>query len=628
MFLKTPPKVHQKSDYTKSCERTDQRSHMFTCDICGQSGLSEPDMRTHIFYVHEENENSCPICTLSGISYDELMFHIETTHGEVEALDDGKMISSIDKEKDPDSDSLLRCNESPERREFEVNKSEVGNPEEFHKSYSASPSDDERLFKQHDRMHESRRLIPSENVNGEFSGAVWVQPVPKPSDKNNEESKDGNHCGNSEESVNFGAPECPFCGLIGNSGGDLNEHVKIKHIAMLETPQKGYAKQRLYVCPMCKLVFENWHILQEHVELHLTESRAEECVLADHQFAQQLQEKENRQSRSHETQTEQEEFQKLQKQYGLNNCGGYKNQALQNMDRAVCRGQMNPAEYHRRKAEVMESLAKGEDDGRTKTLGLMRALNEYYQRSGTDMKHVYLCAETDHYHASVGDNGWGCGYRNFQMLLSSLMKMEQYKDVLQDLVIPCIPKIQIMIEEAWKTGFDPQGAASFENKLKGTRAWIGATEIYCLLTFLRIKCQIVDFHQPTGPSGTHPRLFERIRQYYSLGSNAALRLQPKVIWTNKPPIYLQHQGHSRTIVGVEERNNGTLCLLIFDPGNQEMQKLLRSDITGMNLKMIRRFIGSMKHRQYQIVAINGILSAEEKNARKYASSILTAENVP
>lgn len=61
----------------------------------------------------------------------------------------------------------------------------------------------------------------------------------------------------------------------------------------------------------------------------------------------------------------------------------------------------------------------------------MRALNEYYQRSGTDMKHVYLCAETDHYHASVGDNGWGCGYRNFQMLLSSLMKMEQYKDVLQ-----------------------------------------------------------------------------------------------------------------------------------------------------------------------------------------------------
>lgn len=37
----------------------------------------------------------------------------------------------------------------------------------------------------------------------------------------------------------------------------------------------GYAKQRLYVCPMCKLVFENWHILQEHVELHLTESRAE-----------------------------------------------------------------------------------------------------------------------------------------------------------------------------------------------------------------------------------------------------------------------------------------------------------------------------------------------------------------
>jgi len=53
--------------------------------------------------------------------------------------------------------------------------------------------------------------------------------------------------------------------------------------------------------------------------------------------------------------------------------------------------------------------------------------------------------------------------------------------------VPCIPKIQSMIEDAWKEGFDPQGASQLNDKLQGTKAWIGACEIYTLLTSLRIK---------------------------------------------------------------------------------------------------------------------------------------------
>uniref|UniRef100_UPI00398E6D7C zinc finger-containing ubiquitin peptidase 1 isoform X2 n=1 Tax=Pristiophorus japonicus TaxID=55135 RepID=UPI00398E6D7C len=580
---------------------------MFTCDICGQSGLSEPDMRTHILIVHEENERSCPICNLSGISYDELMFHIETAHSETKPVDDRRTVCSIDKEKD--SNSSLQTSrltqlkhKAPEHTEFEMDRMKEPKPEELQLSCSASPSNCVRPFRQNlNRNRESKRLIQSNTFNGHFSGTVWRLPEQKLSDKNDKGSKSNGLCVSSEESVKFYAPECPFCGLIGGSGEDLNEHVKTKHAEVLETPQKGFRKQRLYSCPMCKLVFANCQILQEHVELHLAESRAEECALADRRFAQRLQEDEEKQRRLLETKREQEEFQKLQRQHGLDNRGGYKQQTTHNMERAVARGQMNPAEYHRKRAELMETLAVGEDDGRTRTSGLMKALNEYYQRNGTEIRHVYLCAETDHYHASVGDKGWGCGYRNFQMLFSSLVKMEQYKRDLHDIVIPCIPKVQSMMEEAWKDGFDPQGAAHFKNTLRGTRAWIGATEIYSLLTFLRIKCQIVDFHHPTGPSDTHPRLFEWLRQYYSSGRDAGLHLQPRVVWTNKSPIYLQHQ---------------------------EMQKLLRRDVTGVNLRMIRRFIGSMKHKQYQIVAVNGLLSVEEKNARKHASAVLTAEKVP
>ena len=50
-----------------------------------------------------------------------------------------------------------------------------------------------------------------------------------------------------------------------------------------------------------------------------------------------------------------------------------------------------------------------------------------------------------------------------------------------------------------------------------------------------------------------------------------------------PPLYLQHQGHSRTIVGVEVMkksdggnggSSGGVRLLVFDPSNNKMANFL------------------------------------------------------
>lgn len=73
-------------------------------------------------------------------------------------------------------------------------------------------------------------------------------------------------------------------------------------------------------------------------------------------------------------------------------------------------------------------------------------------------------------------------------------------------------------------------------------------------------------------------------------------------------------GHSRTVIGIEEKKNKTLCLLLFDPGcpSQEMQKLLKQPSDGTSLKLLRKFLGSLKEKQYQIVAVDGVLSLEEK----------------
>jgi hypothetical protein len=39
----------------------------------------------------------------------------------------------------------------------------------------------------------------------------------------------------------------------------------------------------------------------------------------------------------------------------------------------------------------------------------------------------------------------------------------------------------------------------------------------------------------------------------------------KVVMTDKPPVYFQHQGHSMTIVGLEVKHSGAVNLVVFDP---------------------------------------------------------------
>ncbi|XP_039236058.1 zinc finger-containing ubiquitin peptidase 1 isoform X2 [Pipra filicauda] len=401
-----------------------------------------------------------------------------------------------------------------------------------------------------------------------------------------------------------GAPlECPFCGEA--AGRELEEHVRERHGHLLGAPGTDTGNgEQLYECPMCSLTCTDIQILEEHVNLHLEEhSFSEGGHIRDLELAQQLQTEEDKWRRSEEEKREREEFKKLQRQYGLDNSGGYKQQFLKNMEREVDRGRMQPFEYHKRKADMMESLAFGLDDGKTRTSGVIEALCKYYQNENKDVRHVWLSAGVDHFHSSLGDRGWGCGYRNFQMLLSSLLQNSLYRDCLTDTtLIPSIPKIQSMIEDAWREGFDPHGASHFNNRLHGSKAWIGACEIYSLLTSLRMKCQIIDFHKPTGPMGTHPRLFEWVLHYYSTDNGGGA----KVVCTSKPPIYLQHQGCS----------------------SQEMQKLLKQNSDGTNLKLLRKFMGSLKEKQYQIVAVDGVLSLEEKAARCRASQVLTSEKIP
>ena len=54
-------------------------------------------------------------------------------------------------------------------------------------------------------------------------------------------------------------------------------------------------------------------------------------------------------------------------------------------------------------------------------------------------------------------------------------------------LMPSVYRLQQLIESAWARGYDETGCRQLGGKLVGTRKWIGATEIYAVLSFLGVR---------------------------------------------------------------------------------------------------------------------------------------------
>ncbi|KAI9446654.1 peptidase family C78-domain-containing protein [Lactarius indigo] len=166
-----------------------------------------------------------------------------------------------------------------------------------------------------------------------------------------------------------------------------------------------------------------------------------------------------------------------------------------------------------------------------------------------------------HIYHEIWDIGWGCGYRNFMMLCAALMDQPTqaaYSSLLNAQTPPSVNSLKVLIEEAWRHGFDPEGAEGLKGKLVGHKKWIGTAELYVAFTYRGIPCQLADFdtaHRKVGP------LLDWIRRYFDANSRDH-QASPQEWWrgatpvvvTDRMPLILQYQGHSRTISWV--RNNG------------------------------------------------------------------------
>lgn len=86
-------------------------------------------------------------------------------------------------------------------------------------------------------------------------------------------------------------------------------------------------------------------------------------------------------------------------------------------------------------------------------------------------------------HEGKDTRGWGCGYRNIQMLCTYMIRSPPpfFSDslVLQhwDSVLASTTGIQQTLMNAWKSGYDTCGAGLLNWDIVNTRKWIGATGI-------------------------------------------------------------------------------------------------------------------------------------------------------
>jgi len=257
------------------------------------------------------------------------------------------------------------------------------------------------------------------------------------------------------------------------------------------------------------------------------------------------------------------------------------------------------------------------------------------------------------FHYLQNDN-WSCGFRNLQMLLSGMLP--RLSPIFPG-GVPSIAEIQSAMETLWLRGFDRTNAEHHGHSLIGKKTWIGTVEVWSYLSFHRIDSIIVQFiktkenramvgnfvwayfsrkcgsfgcsscenhHDDNSNDSSSscrdddrhpPPLASPILHSYEYASHLLRGISSEPATTScveettslrggtqcscsLPPLYLQWEGHSVTIVGVRknfyankknnDNNNGqqpppsSYNLIIFCPQKQQLPALknkLLSELT-------------------------------------------------
>lgn len=295
---------------------------------------------------------------------------------------------------------------------------------------------------------------------------------------------------------------------------------------------------------------------------------------------------------------------------------------------------------------------------------------------------------------------WSCGYRNLQMLLSSILPNiptthSLFKEDGNHKIIPNIMELQRLFEMSWREGFDRDGARHFNYKIQGSRAQIGAVEAASLLSFLSIDSVVVQFEKsrqhewkfaaqfiwnyfskpcqcesfsdfdsfsmdpPESASDIVQEVLYNTQENennYAIDKGFCCEQSDNESWSSfgskcqcsRPPLYLQWDGHSATIVGVEktirkksfkesvgsyQNNCGdemSYNMLVYDP-NKEVRSLKAELKIAMKMKKfdsniirsLRMSMEEIKGNRCQIIvcSLRNVTYADRQRCRHTINSI-------
>lgn len=277
---------------------------------------------------------------------------------------------------------------------------------------------------------------------------------------------------------------------------------------------------------------------------------------------------------------------------------------------------------------------------------------------------ILFCRSPTLLHMQQGDK-WSCGFRNLQMLLSALLPLlptnhcyfiDRPLHSPGAMDIASLLQIQHILEQAWSAGMDRKGSEHYKSRLAHTKAWIGAVEVATALNFCQIDATVVQFitvpdsRDQLGPfceayfSRCHGCTSSQDDPYARTSHSIARHLlaclkhkEPKddqrptlPPCTCRPsvPLYLQYQGHSVAIVGVEYKggHNGRVAspgrknvsnLLVLDP--MRKGSVITAALTRRDLRPLRRSCSELQSKDCQII----LCSTEEWKTQPLA--VVTAE---
>lgn len=218
------------------------------------------------------------------------------------------------------------------------------------------------------------------------------------------------------------------------------------------------------------------------------------------------------------------------------------------------------------------------------------------------------------------------------------------------IAIPPLQQLQQALEQCWKAGFDSEGARHYRNKIVGKTSKIGAVEVASVMAYWGMDSSVVQFIKCRASRALLPKF---VKSYFSkkLGKEACpfcslspmrseacaeellqfasaaedLQLESDCRCPLLP-LYLQWEGHSVTIVGIETKPGEEAQLLVFDP-LKEGSRLRETLAREKTLKVLRLPFKRLLETDIQIVlpSMRG-LSTGEQNARRNQVNAVTAAN--